>query len=424
MPGLLFAAYQKFYSAVLCLERFEKEQNFFDNISSLDNFFTEYRNITFVMQAALKRTAFFSIYEKNRDQYLVDHWFVEKRNETTKQQPFQLVKNIDVTIYFPDASVALMTRSFTVENDIPLDSLNKDLKNFFAKVSPDEVFFSVSFSFFEKKTKVNLCDKLIAGISSMKAFMDAMYDEVGENCNLCNQLREKINKSKFLAIPKDFWLINDYVYYPSQDVFERGRRMIAYFDTGYSIPNKMSVTEFTKAKDFNYDGTPFGTFVLMHAMLCAMMSPRIDLMPVFLIVYNDGTCVLEIFHTDIKTTIYRKITELAQKIKDEDIRQICFASLYSYIPNIQNASKTSKERIAISSKDLLVCISIDQELNEIEYVFDGDAFSNRKYIDFIMKHGRKNKLELGKRNMTPILIAFESKKRLFPQTEEGNSVLG
>lgn len=42
MPGILFPAYQKFYSAVSCLERFDKEQNFFDNISSLDNFFAEY----------------------------------------------------------------------------------------------------------------------------------------------------------------------------------------------------------------------------------------------------------------------------------------------------------------------------------------------------------------------------------------------
>ena len=41
MAGLLYPAYQKFYSALSCLERFEKEQNFFDNISSLDNFFAE-----------------------------------------------------------------------------------------------------------------------------------------------------------------------------------------------------------------------------------------------------------------------------------------------------------------------------------------------------------------------------------------------
>ena len=156
MPGLLFPAYQKFYSAISCLERFEKEQNFFDNISSLDNFFAEYRNITFAIQATLKHTDFFSTYEKNRDKYLTDHWFVEKRNETTKQKPFQLVKKIDITIYFPNDSISLYTQSFTVEDDVPMDLLNDDLKNLLLKVCLDEVFFSAAFSFFEKGTTVDL----------------------------------------------------------------------------------------------------------------------------------------------------------------------------------------------------------------------------------------------------------------------------
>ena len=73
MPGLLFPAYQKLYSALSHLERFNKESNFFDNISAIDSFFNEYRNITFVMQASLKHTEYYGAYEKNRDKYLVDH---------------------------------------------------------------------------------------------------------------------------------------------------------------------------------------------------------------------------------------------------------------------------------------------------------------------------------------------------------------
>lgn len=64
MAGLLYPAYQKFYSSLSSLERFDKEGNFFNNISCLDAFFSEYRNITFVIQAALKHTEYFNIYEK------------------------------------------------------------------------------------------------------------------------------------------------------------------------------------------------------------------------------------------------------------------------------------------------------------------------------------------------------------------------
>lgn len=64
MSGLLYPAYQKLYSALNNLERFNKESNFFDNISAIDSFFTEYRNITFVMQTSLKHTEFYTAYEK------------------------------------------------------------------------------------------------------------------------------------------------------------------------------------------------------------------------------------------------------------------------------------------------------------------------------------------------------------------------
>lgn len=39
MSDYLFPALQKYYSALNSLERFNKEANFFDNISALDSFF-------------------------------------------------------------------------------------------------------------------------------------------------------------------------------------------------------------------------------------------------------------------------------------------------------------------------------------------------------------------------------------------------
>ena len=42
MAGLLYSAYQKFYSALINFDRFNKEGDFFSNISCLDAFF---RNI-------------------------------------------------------------------------------------------------------------------------------------------------------------------------------------------------------------------------------------------------------------------------------------------------------------------------------------------------------------------------------------------
>ena len=69
MPGLLYPAYQKFYSAICSLKRFSTENNFFDNISSLDTFFSEYRSTTLVMQKSLAHTSHFETYEKYLQEY-------------------------------------------------------------------------------------------------------------------------------------------------------------------------------------------------------------------------------------------------------------------------------------------------------------------------------------------------------------------
>ena len=85
--GLLYPALHKFYSALNSLEKFEKGTNFFENIAYLDNFFSEYRNITFVLQKSLAHTEFKAIYEGLRNEYLVNDvckWFIDKRNEVVK----------------------------------------------------------------------------------------------------------------------------------------------------------------------------------------------------------------------------------------------------------------------------------------------------------------------------------------------------
>ena len=194
MPGLLFPAYQKLYSALSLLERFDKESNFFDNISAIDNFFNEYRNITFVMQESLRRTEFFSAYEKNRDQFLTDHWFVDKRNQTIKQKPFDLIKEVTVTLYLPFGGFTVSEKKYSVANDEQLESIFTALKDLLCKVDPHEVCFSVSFSFHEAGSDIDLLKRVLQGISSMKSFMEAMERDVGEQCPLCNQLKEKINK--------------------------------------------------------------------------------------------------------------------------------------------------------------------------------------------------------------------------------------
>ena len=83
-------ALQKFYSALKNLNSFSINNDIIDNISALDCFFSEFRNITFVLQKDFKDNNLGEEYEKLNLKYLKNDnmkWFINKRNSTIKQAP-------------------------------------------------------------------------------------------------------------------------------------------------------------------------------------------------------------------------------------------------------------------------------------------------------------------------------------------------
>ena len=411
MPGLLYPAYQKFYSALSSLDRFSKEANFFDNTSCIDNFFSEYRNITFAIQSQLAHTQYFSIYEINRDKYLTDRWFIKKRNETTKQKPFQLIKEVSISFFLPFGGFNVLNKVFTVEDDEPIDSLITDIKSALSVINAYEVFFSATFHFHEANSDIDLLDKVIQGIHAMKSFMAAMDQEIGEDCPLCNQLKDRIRKIGISVIPYDMLLTNDYVYYPQEDRFERAERQTMAMMGGDKVANRQPLSIITQNSLLNYDGTPYGNFTIMHAIL-RTVRPEMDPMPVIMIVYSDGTYDMDVFNSDLKTTVYRKMYETAKTVSAESVSEVCFMGMYSVMeqPKDESYPEISKERLKLASFDMMVCASVDKNLNEKEYVFHGKEMERMEYVAHVMNEGPNKQLDFTRSNMFPIWYAFKQKK--------------
>lgn len=425
MPGLLFPAYQKFYSALSSLDRFNKEANFFDNTSCIDNFFSEYRNITFAIQSQLAHTRYSSIYETNRDKYLTDHWFIEKRNETTKQKPFQLIKEITITLFLPFGGFKVMNEVFTVEDDEPLDSLIDGIKGALSALNAHEVFLSATFRFHEANSDIDLLDKVIHGINTMKSFMTAMDQEIGEDCPLCNQLKDRIRKIGISIMPYDMLLTNDYVYYPPEDRFEKAERQTMTID-GDKIVNRKPLSILLEGSLYNYDGTVFGSFTKMHAFLRTKV-PGMDPFPAIMTVFSDGTFNLEAFGADIKTTMYRKLYETAKVVSTQDVIEVCFMGMYSTMEQPKNEPypEISKERLKLASFDMMVCASVDKDLNEKEYVFHGKEMERMEYVVRVMNEGPNKQLFFTRSNLFPIWYAFKQKKdKQSAETEEQGRNLG
>lgn len=91
--NVLLSALQKCYSALKPLCDFGQRGDFFDDVSNLDKFFSEFRNITFVVQKWVGTEENKEIYAKLRAQYLsreIPKWLVDTRNKTTKEKLFDL----------------------------------------------------------------------------------------------------------------------------------------------------------------------------------------------------------------------------------------------------------------------------------------------------------------------------------------------
>ncbi len=359
-PGLLYPAMQKFYSALSNLDKFQKESNFFDNIACLDSFFSEYRNVTFVLQKSLAHTEYLELYNTYRDQYLADEtskWFVEKRNEVLKQQPFNLEKRILVTLFPSHAAVALKEQVFTVENDVGLSTIIDSLKAFLTHLNPVEVFFSVEYSFYEKGHDKDLFNDFIEGISNMKSFLAAMKDAIKQECKLCDQLEEKIERMTFNRISKDMLFVDDFVYYSQDDKFERASRVAII------IPDapRMPISEFGQAwKRSDDNNNPFMDFVIMHIVIADMQK---ELLPTFMIIYEDDTWIFKTFGGSIKTTMYRTINELVKRMEPDGIKAIYYVGeFYGYADwkTVQNVNYHKRPKHA--TKESLCFFMLDKEI--------------------------------------------------------------
>lgn len=398
---------QKLYSALSSLDKFSKENNFFENISSLDTFFSEFRNITFVLQKSLAHTEFIKDYEELRNEYLTEcKWFIEKRNEITKQQPFQLVKKVSISVYLPEQGFDVCYYKFTVEDDVEISTLLDELKQFFCKLHPVEVFFSAEFSFYEADTEIDIYEKISFGITQIKLLLNELKIRINQKCDLCDKLESAVKNFSFGIVLKDMLLTNDYVYYPKMDLFERAERIGL---STRSIDASISREPINNGRWHMFGGKEtsfFDKFVMMHIIIGTA-----DLMPTTMVVYYDDTFEMDTYHSTNKTTGYRKINETAKKVTYNNVKEVYVMHTYTTIESCDGIYQmTSKERLQKGMQDILVFMKVDNDLNEEEYFFEDKDIRCENYVCSKLREGSKKHLEYGKLNMQPIINAFKSKK--------------
>ena len=223
---------QKVYSALRHLNNFSVSNDFNDNISDLDGFFTEYRSSTFALQKSLGGNSN-PVYQKNLKDYLlkdesVSGWMNKKRNDSVHEQPFNLHKHLLVMAYSATSSEIILEKEYTIEFDEPFEKLQNDLVADLEKQNPVEVNFSVMYFFTEEDKTVDVFVLSMKAIKMMMAFMVAMFEDLKVSDETCAAL---LNKNIDLANSirnNNFTFARDYCFLTTSVPFKRDDIYLIY----------------------------------------------------------------------------------------------------------------------------------------------------------------------------------------------------
>lgn len=420
--NILVPAAQKLYSALSSLERFSKHNDFFDNISSLDSFLSEYRNVTFVIQKSLAHTDLFRLYEETRDKFLsgdLGKWLVNKRNEVLKEHPFKLQKEVIVTIYDSLSTLRMVSEKFTAEDDADYASLIESLRQFLNSRDRVETSFSVEFVYKEIDTDDNLFNKLLTGVSNMYEFLIALNQKIGDDSALFRSIMDKIKNLNIIRVNTTDLFVDDYVYYSKDDNFERGSRIELRLPKFRLPANKMFELHGLDISLDTFDITVindtheiFLKTILLHAFLYSQQNKHI--MDTIILIYDDNSLEIQCpFDTTIRTTAYRKINEIADFIiesKGSIKAVIVINEMWSYPNNEEVLRKDYRERIATEKPiSLFACHMVESSLDTHTYQFESDKVDSFAYVMDILKKDIDATIHMN--FMNPIIEAFRSLKQ-------------
>ena len=379
---------QKFYSALKNIEEFSISKDIFDNISLLDNFFSEFRNITFVAQKSFSDIGLRDEYEGIRNKYLISEdmrWFVDKRNNTTKQKPFDLKKDIAFDFYLQSRKLTVIDDRLSLDYDEKFNTARQFIeKILIEKVGLIEVFFSSRIIFKENGTEIDIYPLIVNGIEKMTMFINEICFIAPCTCSKCSNLLLKIQEKKVLILAKEMSFSRDYS-------FEKGHIKPVDDDLDFlAVDEQGNVTKISEIRcsfsnDFWGEDTClfslFQKFIIMHVVM--YQKSEHSIMPVFMVIYNDNTYQLKPFYAPSKSAFYRNVFHLIDSLNFEEVFTIFYCGEY-YIYNISKLEYLNQtpysDRVKNSDKSLLAFVCITEDGKCFENHFDEDKIDDMEYI--------------------------------------------
>ena len=408
--------YQKFYSALKHINSISIKNDFFDNVSSFDSFFNEFRSITFALQNSIgKDEELLKIYNDLKDRYLLNDkmkWCNNTRVEVTHKKPFQLNKVIDVDIYYIDKARTKIHHNFDIAiKDKTYAETIKEIIDVFSKIetSEPEIYFTINYIFLDGKENINIFDNINEILITMNEFLQKFETHINNKCDNCNLLKEKIRKLLHNIKFKKIELQRDGVFYVKTKNIEFGS--LEFISLGNSNTGVIDNPRITVKDNILLNGDSiedfYKSFITNHLLIYLMQEKHI--MPTFFIFYDDDTFSIKSFLFDNKATIYKIINNIANDIVKEKITAVFLVNeMYGYDKNYKEVMNLPyEERIKSSNIEYLAFSMITNEIKEKNYLIDTSLITDEKSLYSIISNIEEYETESIITALEPIKIIFQ-----------------
>jgi hypothetical protein len=368
---------QKYCSSLKYLTELQIAESIFDDITRVDSFFAEFRNITFVMQKLFSSEELKKYYLSKRDEILVNNrymrWAIDSRNAVTKEAPFALEKIVIVNCYAFQCKEAIYTEKITIDNDYSLDHLIKKLTSIFLVNNIPICYFSVDYVYREnKQNELDVYDTILSLVNTMNHFVLSVVKDNPCNCDKCQNRIQKINEYYISVSTRKISFIYDCVFENGVITFGSRAQFIMLKDGNVIDQRKLRISF---SNDFVLRGLKvkdifqvYYNFSKFHVH--CYKEQDLDFMTTFIILFSDDTYSIESFVSTSKTTLYRKISEIAQLVDSQkkDIEAVFFAGevyLFRTEDYISVYEQNYNERVQSAFATVLLCSLISKKHNSI-----------------------------------------------------------
>lgn len=322
-------------------------------------------------------------------------WFVQKRNEVTKIQPFPLQKRININYYFPCKDTFSIQQILTVDNEETFASVVKTSLDLVKEIDSVDKFFSIEIQFQEQNISKDIFPMMLEGI-------DVLYEIVLKptlrkypcSCSKCKTLMGRIEELR-VSIPT-----KQILFHWDGDIIE-GKEYFANNIMFYG-EKEGKIQDFYKNKqnlayslfDPKNSGEVFQVFEYFISMhISCYREQKNSLMPVFFIVFTDNTFSILPYVSELKSTTYRLVANIADQILEKPIKavfHICENYIYDLDQKIWEIPYFS--RIKQARREGLWAIMVTDALTIAKVSFDSVRIHDDTYVREIMKEITETKI--------------------------------